>query len=132
MWTVLLPINSLVWVYNPRASPPEGDKMENCKLSIEWAGPYLFKGMINPSMACIARIDDTGQVISRFQVHGSKVQLCQLGGQLTDDRKKWVIRPGMLSDFPDSEVSGPMYQPEGLEGGEEQEEESVQPNYALP
>ena len=49
-----------------------------------------------------------------------------------DDRRMWAIKPGMLPDFPDSKVSGPLYQPGGLEGGEEQDKESVLPNYAIP
>ena len=132
MHTVVLPINSWVWVYNPHACPPEGDKLENRKLSIDWAGPHHSKGMANPSMARIARIDDAGQVIRRFEVHGSKVQLCHLGGQPTDDCRKWPIRPGMLPDFPDSEVSGPLYQPGSPEGAEGRENESVLPNDAIP
>ena len=40
-------INSWVWVYNPQARPPEGDKIENRKLSVEWAGPCIFEGMVN-------------------------------------------------------------------------------------
>ena len=56
-----------------------------------------------------ARIDGAGQVVRRFQVHGSKVRLCQMAGQLEDDGRKNAIQPGVLPDFPDSEVSEPLY-----------------------
>ena len=57
----------------------------------------------------VARVNKAGQVIRRFQVHGSKVRLCHLGRQLEDDRRSMAIWPGVLPDFPDSEISGPMY-----------------------
>ena len=40
MRTVNLPLYSWVWVYNPRASPPEGDKLDNRKLGFQLAGSY--------------------------------------------------------------------------------------------
>ena len=108
MRTVAIPINSWVWVYNPRASPPEGDKLENKKLCISWAGPYLYEGMQNSNMAKIAKVDEAGQVVRKFLVHGSKVRLCHWGGQEEDDQELWKVRPGLLPDFPDSEVSAPL------------------------
>ena len=45
MSTVNLPLYSWMWVYNPRASPPEGDKLENRKLAVHWVWPYRFEGM---------------------------------------------------------------------------------------
>ena len=54
-----LPINSWVWVYNPRALPPEGDRLEKRKLNIQWAGPYLYEGMKNATMARIERVDES-------------------------------------------------------------------------
>ena len=63
MRTVSLPLNSWVWVHNPRASQPEGDRLENRKLSVDWAGPYLFEGMINSTMAQVAKVDGAGQVV---------------------------------------------------------------------
>merc|ERR1711872_232538 len=86
-----------------------GDKLENRKLSIDWAGPYIFEGMINSTMAQVAKIDSYGNVLRRFQVHGSKIRLCQMPGQLEDDGRKNAIQPGVLPDFPDSEVSEPLY-----------------------
>ena len=66
MRTLSLPLNSWVWVYNPRASPPEGDRLQNRKLAISWAGPYLFLGMRNEVMANVAKVDESGQIIRRF------------------------------------------------------------------
>ena len=43
MRAVNLPINSWVWVYNPRASLPEGDKLDNRKLSILWPVPFYSR-----------------------------------------------------------------------------------------
>ena len=105
--------------------PPEGDKLENRKLVIEWAGPYLFEGMVNPSMAKFSCVDKAGQVIRRFQVHGSQVRLCHLGGQPEDDCRQWAVRPGKLPDFPDSEVSGPMYSVDEPQGSQPPKRESV-------
>ena len=51
MRTTRIPTNSWVWVYNPRARLPEGDKLNNRKLAVSWAGPYLFEGMDNDCMA---------------------------------------------------------------------------------
>ena len=68
MRSMNLPVNSWVWVYNPRASPPEGDKRENRKLSVH-----------NSNMGKVAKVDESGQVARRFLVHGSKVRLCQMG-----------------------------------------------------
>ena len=45
MRALQLPINSWVWVYNPQASPPEEDRLENRKLNIQWGGPHLYEGM---------------------------------------------------------------------------------------
>ena len=112
MRAVNLPINSWVWVYKPRALPLEGDKLDNRKLSIAWARPYLFKGMKNQSMAQIGKIDESGKVVKRFLVHGSKVRLCQLGGEQEDDQRHVAVRLGMLPDFLDSKGSGPLYQVE--------------------
>ena len=83
-------------------------------------------------MAKVARVDEAGQVVRRFQVHGSKVRLCYWGGQPEDEKQQWAVRPGMLPDFPDSEVSAPLYQPEGQGGEEGQEKESVRPTTELP
>ena len=66
--------------------------------------------MASPTMAKVAKIDGTGNIIRRFQVHGSKVRLCQTGGQTAEELRKLAIQPGMLPDFPDSEISGPLYQ----------------------
>ena len=98
-----------VWVYNPRASPPDWDKLDNKKLGMSWARPYLFEGMQNPTMAKIGRVNESGQVVRRFLVYGCKVRLCQMGGELVDDQRQWKVRPGMLPDFTDREVSGPLY-----------------------
>ena len=83
-------------------------------------------------MAKVACVDVAGQVMRRFQVHGSKVRLCHWGGHNEDDEQQWAVRPGMLPDFPDSKVSAPLGQLEGQEGGEEQEQDSVRPNTELP
>ena len=109
MRTTRIPVNSWVWVYNPRARPPEGDKINTRKLAVSWAGPYLFEGMDNDCMAQVAHIDEAGQVHRRFKVHGSKIRVCYWGGYPEDDQQYDVVRPGMLPDFPDSEVSKPMY-----------------------
>merc|ERR1712212_388807 len=61
-------------------------------------------------MAKVAKVDHQGKTIRQFQVHGSKVRLCQAGGQTAEEMRKLAIQPGMLPDFPDSEVSGPLYQ----------------------
>ena len=78
-------------------------------MSVSWAGPYLYKGMHNLNMEKVAKVDEVGQLVRRFLVHGSKVWLCQMGNEPVDDQNQWKIRPGMLPDFPDSEVSRPMY-----------------------
>ena len=123
MKTLNLPPNSWVWVYNPRATPPEGDDLQNLRLSIDWAGPYRYEGMAGPVMAKVAKVDHQGKTIRQLQVHGSKVRLCQAGGQTAEELRKLAIQPGMLPDFPDSEVSGPLYQLD------EPQEVSVQPEY---
>ena len=110
MRAVSIPVNSWVWVHNPRATPPEGDKLQNRKLAMDWAGPYLFEGMASPTMARVAKVDGTGKIIRQFQVHGSKVRLCQVGGQTAEELRQLAIQPGMLPDFPDSKISGPLYQ----------------------
>ena len=110
MRVVLLPANSWVWVNNPWASPPEGDELQNHKLAVECAGPYLFEGMASPLMARVAKVDGEGKMICQFQVHGPKVRLCQVGGQTIEKLRQLTIQPGRLPDFPDSEVSGPLYQ----------------------
>ena len=97
-------------MYNLQASPPEGDKIENKKISISLAGPYLFQGMKN--MAKIAKVDEAGHVMRRFLVHGFKVLLCHWGSHEEDDQDLWKVRPGLLPDFPDSEVSAPLGQTE--------------------
>ena len=74
--TTQIPINSWVWVYNLQARLPEGDKIDNRKLAVDWAGPYLYEGMSNKCMARVARVDEAGQIVRRFQVHGSKIKLC--------------------------------------------------------
>ena len=33
-----------------------------------------------------------------------------MGGDPEDNQRQWAVKPGMLPDFPDSKVSGPMYQ----------------------
>ena len=48
-------------------------------------------------------------MVRRFLVHGSKVWLCHMGNEPVDDQSQWKFRPGMLPDFPDREVSCPMY-----------------------
>ena len=114
MRTCRLPLNLWVWVYNPRAAPPEEDKLDNSKLHVAWAGPYLFKGMDSEVMARIGKIDKSRQVVRRFLVHGSRVRLCHLGGLQEDNLDQLKVRPSMLPDFPDSEASGPLYQVEDL------------------
>merc|ERR1711888_415836 len=69
----------------------------------------------------VAKVDHQGKTIRQFQVHGSKARLCQAGGQTAEELRKLAIQPGMLPDFPDSEVSGPLYQLD------KPEEVSVQP-----
>ena len=118
MRTLQLPVNSWIWVYNPRTSPPDGDNLDNRKLSIQWAGPYIYEDRTN---------DESGQIIRRFLVHGSKVRLCQLGGQPEEDNRQWTVRPGMSPDFPDSEVSSPLYCTAEQHGARERETESVLP-----
>ena len=123
--TLSIPINSWVWIYNPRASPPEGDPLPNRKLAVAWAGPYLFLGMHNRAMAKAAKVDDGGQIIRRFLVHGSKVRLCHWSGKDEGEQELWRIRPGLLPDFPDSEVSAPLYQADEHEEEERRLEVSV-------
>ena len=69
----------------------------------------------------------------RFLVHGSKVWLCQIGGQPEDDQRQWMIRTGMLPDFPDSEVSRPQHKWEEWQREEPAErEEWVRPRRKSP
>ena len=37
--------NTWVYVHAPQAGPPYGDTLANRKLSLDWAGPYLFLRM---------------------------------------------------------------------------------------
>ena len=78
-------------------------------------------------MAKIAKVDEAGHVVRRFHVHGFKVRLCYWGGHHEDDQQQWAVRPGMLPDFPDSEVSAPLGQAEDQGEGEERAPESVRP-----
>ena len=55
-------------------------------------------------------MDDGGQIVRRFLVHGSKVRLCHWSGKDEGEQELWRIRPGLLPDFPDSEVSVPLHQ----------------------
>ena len=117
-----------MWVYNPRVSPPEGNKLDNKKLSISLAGPYLFEGM-----AKIGKVYESGQVVRRFLVHGSKVRLCQMGGEPSDDQRQRSMRLGMLPDFLDSEVSGPLYRWKEWQREDPAEQKvSVQPRMKSP
>ena len=99
MRTLSLPLNSWVWVYNPRASPPEGDRLQNRKLAISWAGPYMYLGMKNEVMAKVAKVNESGQVIRRFLVHGSKIRLCHWSGQEEDEQEIWKVQPGTSTNF---------------------------------
>ena len=54
------------------------------------------------------------------------MRLCQVGRQTAEELRELAIQPGMLPDFPDSEVSGPLYQLD------EPKEVSVQPNDEIP
>ena len=87
----------------------------------------MFLGMKNEVMAKVAKVNESGQVIRRFLVHGSKIRLCHWSGQEEDEQEIWKVRPGLLPDFPDSEVTAPLSQPADYEEGEERREESVQP-----
>ena len=80
MLAVNLLVNSWVWVYNPRALLPEGDKLNNKKLGVAWAGPYLFEGIKNQTMARIGKVDKSGQVVKRFLVHGSNLECAKWAG----------------------------------------------------
>ena len=48
------PVNLLVWVYRPQTTGPRGDQLADRKLVLEWAGPYMYKGMASSAMAKIA------------------------------------------------------------------------------
>ena len=78
--------------------------------------------MHNPTMAKAAKVDDGGQIIRRFLVHGSKVRLCHWSGKDEGEQELWKIRPGLLPDFPDSEVSAPLYQADEHEEEERRNE----------
>ena len=54
-------------------------------------------------------------MVKRLLVHGSKIRLCQLGGEKEDDQGYLKVRPGMLLDLLDSKVSGLLYQVEELQ-----------------
>ena len=86
----------------------------------------MYEGMKNQNMAKIAKVDEAGQVVRRFLVHGSKVRLCHWGNHEEDDQELWKVRPGLLQDFPDSEVSAPLGQTEEHEDDEERIPELVQ------
>ena len=76
-------------------------------------------------MAKCAKVNEAGQVIRRFLVHGSKIRLCHWSGREDEDQEIWKVRPGLLPDFPDSEVSSPLDQLAGHEGEQDRREESV-------
>ena len=80
-------------------------------------------------MAQIGKIDESRQVVQRFLVHGSKVRLCQLGREQEDDQRCLQVRPGMLQDFLDSEVSGPLYQVKDPQAVPAKQRELVWLNY---
>ena len=83
-------------------------------------------------MAWVAHLDEAGQVDRRFQVHSSKIRVCYWGGCPEDDRQHKVIRPGMLPDFPDSEVSKPMYVMDKPQPSQPPDRELVRPIVELP
>ena len=76
-------------------------------------------------MAKCAKVNEASQVIRRFLVHGSKIRFCHWSGHEDEDQEIWKVRPGLLPDFPDSEVSSPLDQLAGHEGEEDRREESV-------
>ena len=55
----------------------------------------------------VGKVDESGQVVKRFLVHGYKVRLCFLGSEEEEEQGKPRVRLGLLPDFPGSEVSGP-------------------------
>ena len=98
--------NSWVYVYAPQASPPYGDALANKKLSLDWAGLYLFLRMKKDSfMAIFGQIDAGGRVIKEFEVHGTKVRPVHLNRQQHESHARPEVQPGQLPDFGDSLVS---------------------------
>ena len=51
---------SWVLVLREGMPAPEGDRIPNRKLSCKWAGPFRFKGMANPTLAKLQRLDEQG------------------------------------------------------------------------
>ena len=61
--------NTWVYIHTQQARPPYGDALANRKLSLDWAGLYLFLRMKeNSSMAIIGQIDAGGRVAKEFEV----------------------------------------------------------------
>ena len=79
----------------------EGDKLANRKLSFDWAGPYIYEKMKNDIMNRVGKVDESGQVVRRFLVQGSKLRLCQLMQEGEKEQYRLDVRPGLLLDFPD-------------------------------
>ena len=55
-----------------------------------------------------------------------------MGRQPEDDQRLGAVRPGMLPDFPDSEVSGPMYCVDEPQEGQPPKRELVRLTAELP
>ena len=70
-------VNSLVWLYCPQVAPAEEDGLANCKLAIDWAGPYLYQTMKNAVIAKLVKMDENGHIIRRFDALGKKVRCCR-------------------------------------------------------
>merc|ERR1712055_400794 len=106
--TLNLEEHTWVYVHAPQAGPPYGDTLANRKLSLDWAGPYLFLRMTEDSaMAVIGQIDAGGRVVKEFEVHGTKVRPVHLTRQQRGSRTPPAVQPGRLPDFGDSLISTP-------------------------
>ena len=64
--------------------------------------------MKNHVMAKLGKVDENCQIVFRMETQAWKVCLCQLVKDVSD-AYKLDVRPGMLLDFPDSEVSKPLW-----------------------
>ena len=103
--TKFLVENTWVYVHRPGARPPEGDKLANRKLAIEWAGPYLFLRMENDATCVVAKMNSSGLVEREFKVHATKVRACPPVRNQLPDGAPPPIKPGELNDWNESAAS---------------------------
>ena len=65
--------------------------------------------MKNRIMVNLGKVNKNGKIVCRLEAHALKVQLCQLIKEISDGYKKPDNRLSMLLDFPEIEISDPLY-----------------------